>query len=388
MAGMTRLSGVAGLACALALLVGGRPVRTLAPVTFVRVPDGGLQPQLAMDAKGTTHVIYFKGDPAHGDLFYTRLGQDGRFAPSIKVNSQAGAAIATGTIRGGHIALGRNGRVHVAWNASTSVRPKGAEGGAVLYTRSTEAGTGFEPERNVVKKASDLDAGTVAADSAGHVYVAWHALAPGGKGEADRRVWVARSTDDGQTFAPEVVASPAAQGACGCCGVGAMGGPDGELHVLFRAAQDNTHRGTYLLTSRDAGATYAATRLQDWNIASCPMSTYALTRSPNGVLAAWETEGQIFWTRIDAKTGAPGAVVGAPGSARNRKHPALASNARGETLLAWTEGTGWSKGGSLAWQIFDANGAPLGEAGHMAGIPAWSLAAAAARADGSFVILY
>src|SRR5439155_17032742 len=38
-------------------------------VTTLRVPHGGIQPQLAVDDKGTIHLIYFRGDPGHGDLF-------------------------------------------------------------------------------------------------------------------------------------------------------------------------------------------------------------------------------------------------------------------------------------------------------------------------------
>ena len=71
-----------------------------------------------------------------------------------------------------------------------------------------------------------------------------------------------------------------------------------------------------------------------------------------------------------------------------RKHPALAGNARGETILAWTEGTGWNKGGSLAWQVYDKDGKPTAEHGRAAGVPTWSLVAVFARPDGGFTILY
>ena len=41
------------------------------------------------------------------------------------------------------------------------------------------------------------------ADDAGNVWVAWHAPEPGSRGEEHRRVWVARSSDEGKTFAAE-----------------------------------------------------------------------------------------------------------------------------------------------------------------------------------------
>jgi hypothetical protein len=81
--------------------------------------------------------------------------------------------------------------------------------------------------------------------------------------------------------------------------------------------------------------------------------------------------------------------LAAPGEARNRKYPALAVNARGEVLLAWTEGMGWNRGGELRWQIFGPDSRAIeGASGSAPGVPAWSLVAAAAIADGSFVLVY
>ena len=94
----------------------------LARVEVVKTPDGGIQPQAVADGRGTVHLLFFRGDPMHGDLFYAKRnpGQTGGFLLPIRVNSEAGSAIATGTIRGGQIALGPKGKVHVAWNGSTA----------------------------------------------------------------------------------------------------------------------------------------------------------------------------------------------------------------------------------------------------------------------------
>ena len=360
------------------------------PPKIVRLPDGGIQPQAVTDEKGVVHVLYFRGEAAHGDLFYARVADDGTFSRPLRVNTHAGSAIATGTMRGGHLAIGRNGRVHVAWHGSDRASPRSDSSETpVLYTRMNDAGTAFEPERNVVQQhLAGLDGGTVAADASGKIYIAWHAFQPGMRGEADRRVWVARSTDDGRTFAPESPASDAATGACGCCGVGALADRRGSLYLLYRSATDIVHRDTYLLTSRDSGVSFASEKIQEWNIGACPMSTYSLGESASGILAAWETDGQVQWLRADPRTGARSEVIAAPGSSRNRKHPVITSNDRGETILAWTEGTGWSRGGGVAWQIFDRSGRTIGALGQAQGVPAWSMAAVATRRDGSFVIIY
>jgi hypothetical protein len=373
---------------ALLSLTSGFGAQAVPPVSVVRLPGGAVQPQLAVDRLGRTHVVYLRGPAAQSDLFYTQLSSEGRFASPIQVNSQRGSAMATGTIRGGHIAIGQKERVHVVWHGS-SLAPAVGDGAPVLYTRMNDAGTGFEPERNVVSQAAGLDAGTVAADAAGHVYVIWHAGTPGSKGEAARRVWVAQSSDNGRTFASERAVSDPALGACGCCGIGAVAHRTAGVRILFRSAIDNTHRDTHLLTSRDGGERFTATKLQDWNIAACPMSSYSLAAVAGDVYAAWETDGQIYWTRLRGGqvAGSP-AISRAPGVSRNRKHPAIAANVRGDVLLAWTVGTGWNKGGALAWQRFNTRGEAVGEIGGAEGVPVWSLAAAAPRPDGGFVIVY
>src|SRR5205807_3876796 len=80
---------------------------------LVRVPNHGIQPQVAVDSKGVVHLLYFKGEPGGGDLFYTTSKDGVHFKHAIRVNSQPGSAVATGNIRGGHLAVGKGGRAHV-----------------------------------------------------------------------------------------------------------------------------------------------------------------------------------------------------------------------------------------------------------------------------------
>jgi len=362
-------------------------------VTLTRVPNGGIQPQVAVDATGAVHMVYYKGDPGHGDLFYVRSRDGGAtFSAPMQVNSQPGSAIAAGNIRGAHIALGKtvgkNVRVHVAWNGSHS--PTGKMGKEpMLYTRINDAGTAFEPERNVIQMAYGLDGGgSLAADNAGNVYVVWHASAPGTEGEGNRRVWIARSTDDGTTFEREKPVWDRATGACGCCGLNAFADRKGTVYVLYRSATEVVHRDMYLLVSKDRGQSFEGTDVSKWNVGYCVMSSEAFAQGPVGVLAAWETEKQAYYGRVDPATGKMSTPVAAPGAGQNRKHPAVAGSAQGETLFAWTEGMGWKKGGSLAWQVYDKSGQPAAEHGKIAGVPVWSLVAAFARPDGGFTIVY
>jgi hypothetical protein len=115
------------------------------------------------------------------------------------------------------------------------------------------------------------------------------------------------------------------------------------------------------------------------------MSSESLVEGPAGVLGAWENNGQVFFAPV-ARAAPP---LAAPGPAAGRKHPSLVQNAAGETLFAWTEGTGWQRGGALAWQIYDRAGKPTGESGRLENaIPVWGLPTAVTRPDGGFVIIH
>jgi hypothetical protein len=356
-------------------------------VTAIRCPDGGVQPQVAVDSTGKVHLIYLKGDEGKSDVFYTTSRDGGRtWAAAIRVNSQPGAAIAVGTVRGAHLAIGRGDRPHVAWMGSSAATPK-ATGDAtpLLYARLNDAGDAFEPQRNVITSAAGLDGGgSVAADAAGNVYVAWHAPIPGTRGEENRRVWLSVSKDEGKTFAPETLMSKEETGACGCCGMRLGVDAKGSLVALYRAANPQT-RDIYLLTPKSM-ADYAATKVQTWPVKTCPMSTAAFARAADRSFVAWETAGQVSFAAVDGQ--GTGNATAAPGKGNIRKHPSLAVNADGVVLLAWTEGTGWKRGGSLAWQLFDGSRKPVGQPEMRPGLAVWSLPAAFANPDGSFAIVY
>src|SRR5262245_47097381 len=86
-----------------------------AAVAPERVPDSGLQPSAMVGSDGTVHLVYLTGDPKSSDIIYRSRPAQREWSPPIRVNSQTGSAVAIGTIRGAQLALGRNGRLHVAW---------------------------------------------------------------------------------------------------------------------------------------------------------------------------------------------------------------------------------------------------------------------------------
>ena len=359
-------------------------------VELIRTPGGGIQPQTAVDSRGVLHMIYFTGDAAAGNIEYVRRAPGAKaFSRPIRVNSQPASALAVGTVRGPQMAVGRDGKVYVVWFGSSKAKPRGPGGSTpLLFSRLEASGTAFTPQRNLVSYAKGLDGGlSVAADRKGDVYVVWHAL---GKtpGEAHRRVYLERSTDNGRTFAREVPVSPAALGACGCCGMRAFVDRRGALFVLYRAAAEAIHRNMTLLVSTDRGRTFRSQEVSAWRLNACPMSTAYLGEGGRHVLAAWEKAGEVYFDRVNPATFKLSSSYAATGQSNDRKHPAVAANSRGQVLLAWTEGTGWKQGGSLAWQLFSKSGQPLGAVGHAAGVPVWGLPSVFTGPNGNFTIVY
>ena len=392
MAAATRLDRTAPAAAGSIAAVAAVPI-----IEIQRVPHGGIQPELAVGRDGVIHIVYFAGAPAAGDLFHLSSADGGRtFSTPVRVNSQPHSAIASGTIRGAQVAVGRDGRVHVAWNGSDAALPRGLPnpktgraGSPMLYTRSNPARTSFEPQRNLMTHTFNLDGGGSLAVDEAAVYVAWHGNdVKEGEGEASRRVWLSRSADGGATFDAETAAWTEPTGACGCCGMRLFAAGEGRLHLLYRAATEQINRDIFALTSNDRGRTFSGSRLHEWDINACPMTSMSIARHGARVLAAWETDGQVYFKDIAAKVpSTPSAPAGGSPQTR-RKHPRLVFSRDGGMLLAWTEGTAWNKGGALAWQLYDPAGRPSGEAVSRPGVPVWSMGAVAPRPDGGFVIFY
>ncbi len=358
-------------------------------VALMRTPHNGIQPQTVLDRHGVLHMIYFQGDPKAGDIEYVRREPGAKsFSTPIRVNRRKGTAMAIGTVRGPQMALGRGGRVDVVWCGPRNGPPR-PEGNATVYlARLNDAATAFEEQRDLAMEAKGVDGGlSVAADSRGDVYVVWHAMGEV-PGEAHRRVYLARSTNDGKTFARQIPISASTLGACGCCGMRAFVDDRGWLYVFYRGATESIHRDMTLLVSKNRGETFSALRVGPWEINACPMSTAYLSQGDGGVFAAWEKAGQVYFDEINRDSLELPSPVAAPGQADDRKHPAIAANSRGQVLLAWTVGTAWSKGGSLAWQVFDMAGRPLGAEGHAPGVPVWGLPSVFVDPGGIFTIVY
>lgn len=350
-------------------------------VRVERLPTGGIQPQSVVDAEGTVHIVYLTGDPRACDVQYTfRKAGDSTFAPAIRVNSQPGSAVAMGTIRGVQLAVSKEGVVHVLWNGSQSAEPKQGNGSPLLYARKPAGSKTFEPQRNLMTKTYALDGGSsIAVGSGGEVYAAWHAskVAQGGK-ESDRAAYLSISTDGGKTFSQEREVSPPKSGSCACCGMRVAVDQQGAVNLLFRAAFSPVDRDILWLRSLDQGKNFTVVQRSAWKTGACPMSSAWLRDG----WAAWEANGKVMYSRLD------GSREFTPSGEAKRKYPVAVQANDGRSLVLWTEGTGWQKGGAVAWQILGADGKPAGAIERQEGLPVWGVATAWAGPKGGWIVLY
>ncbi len=366
-------------------------------VTPVRTPADGLQPEVAINESGGISLLYFSGDPAAGDLYFTHRPAGGNdFTSAVRVNDQDGAAVATGTIRGGHLAVGREGEIHVAWMGSkrTWSTPDDHHSTPLFYARSVDGGRSFEPARNMITAAYGLDGGgSIAADRLGNVHVVWHApRKPGAEGEYNRVVWVASSADSGGSFGAERQAWDEKTGVCGCCGLRSFAPAGGGLMLLYRAATRQTERDMYLLHADVGGFSvpFAGKKVAAWSVRKCPMSSASFTASRDRVGVAWESQDKVYFEVLDAtgKNSIAGPIENPNGGKFPQKHPSVAFDNSGNILLVWTVGRGWGSASTALWRMFTPDGKPTEQTGEQAGVPPWSKAAALFHPDDGFLVFY
>jgi hypothetical protein len=156
------------------------PKQVRAEVKILRVPEHGQVPDVRLDAKGLLHLTYGLGAPGNG--FYVQSRDLGKtFTKPVQLNRRPDT-VTTGMERGPKLALGRDGTIHVLWHGFYK------NGGGVWYTRSTDGGTTFEAERDLVNPSYGTDNAAIAADADGNVFALWTGGFPGVKPDPDSPV--------------------------------------------------------------------------------------------------------------------------------------------------------------------------------------------------------
>ena len=170
---------------------------------------------------------------------------------------------------------------------------KGGSPADIVFARSTNMGRSFEKPILVTDKAKPSFSGfsTMKVAPNGDIYVVWL----DGRDQAEPKgtfaVYLAKSSDKGLTFSPNVRVSLSA---CPCCRPTIVFGDKGEVYVAWRKVFPGDIRDMVLATSTDGGKTFSTPiKMADdnWLLHACPDSGPSLVNAGGRLYAAWFSEG-------------------------------------------------------------------------------------------------
>jgi hypothetical protein len=142
--------------------------------------------------------------------------------------------------------------------------------------------------------------------------------------------------------------------ACECCASRASFAADGTLLCLYRDKADNT-RDMFLIQQPKGAAEFMRAKLSvtPWKVNACPMTGGFLAPAPEGLVAAWETRGQVYFARCDVR-GQKALTAETMAGTRGGKWPIALAAPDGTVLVTW------KRGNNVEWQMFDTKEQPIG----------------------------
>jgi hypothetical protein len=311
-------------------------------VALAPVPENGRPVTARIDRTGTVHLLY---DSVDGPKYARSQDSGVTFGAPVPVVETARRPEGF-EFSASDMAVGKDGRIHVAMSTNAWKLKLPTDEWAYHYASLDRDAHAFSPVRNINRKPSE--GFSIAADGKGNVTACW----------LSDKLYANVSHDNGKTFAPCEEIDPAFN-PCNCCTTAVEYAGDGTLAVLYRE-ETNNERDMYLVLWDQHRGQTARTRISStsWKIDECPMSHYAISRTPRGFLAVWPTRGEIYFARLD-QNGHPlePAEIKTPGRAGMRTGMLGLYRPDGSALVAW------KKDGRLGWQAYDAAGRPSSKPG-------------------------
>jgi hypothetical protein len=309
-------------------------------VTSIRVPSASKVLKAQSGADGVIHLLF---DAASGPQYVK--SQDGGLTFSAPLAVVDVAAQKPGLkFSGADIAVGKDGRVHVAManNAWKLKLPK--DEWSLHYATLPAGAKAFSPVRNLNRQPSE--GFSLAAGERGAVTACF----------LSGKLFAMVSRDGGETFASSAELNPT-WNPCDCCTTAAAYGRDGNLALIYREETKN-ERDIYVVLwnqSRDTEPSRTRISRTPWKIEGCPMTYFTIAPTATGYVAAWPTKGQVYFARLD-KGGAvlPPGEIRTPGTSGMRMGLLAVSADDGVSLVAWKNKE------VLGWQLYDAKGQPQG----------------------------
>ena len=338
----TLTTGVSVCLLLTSLLV-SRADETTSRVTAIRVPGASKMLKAQSGADGVIHLLF---DAANGPQYVK--SPDGGLTFSAPLAVVDGAAQKPGLkFSGADIAVGNDGRVHVAManNAWKLKLPK--DEWSLHYATLPAGARAFSPVRNLNRQSSE--GFSLAAGERGAVTACF----------LSGKLFAMVSRDGGETFTASAELN-SAWNPCDCCTTAAAYGRDGKLALLYREETGND-RDIYVALweqSRDAQPSRTRVSRTGWKIEGCPMTYFTIAPTATGYVAAWPTKGRVYFARLD-QDGAvlPPGEIRTPGTSGMRMGLLAVSADDGVSLVAWKNKE------VLGWQLYDAKGQPQGNPG-------------------------
>lgn len=359
----TALNGVAAFSL-VALWAFATHAAQVDRVEVIRVPGVSKVFKAQTGTDGTIHLLFDSDD---GPQYVQSRDNGVTFSKPVAVVDAASRKPGL-KFSAWDLAVGPDGRVHVAMGNNAWKLKLPTNEWALYYTSLAPGANDFTPTRNINHKPSE--GFSIAAGPGGAVTASF----------LSGKLYALSSRDNGATFSPSTELNPA-WNPCDCCTTATAYGRHGKLAVLYREETGND-RDIYLaLRDSKPGSLPTRTRVSGtgWRVNACPMTYFTITPTETGYVAVWPTKGHVYFARLDKDgTVLPPGEVRTPGTSGMRSGVVALSAKDGTTLIAWKNKD------TLGWQLYNAQGQPQGNPGSERS--AGSGAAGVALENGNFAL--
>ncbi|HTN42181.1 MAG TPA: sialidase family protein [Nitrospiria bacterium] len=290
------------------------------------------------------------------------------------------------------LSAGSDGQIYLTWSVPKFDANNALRSDLVL-ARSLDGGRSFEAPRVINDDDTPSSHGFegISAAPDGAINVSW--LDGREKQKSGAGTYFARSTDQGDTFTPNVKVDG---GSCPCCRPSTVTTADGTIVVSWRKVFEGNVRDIVIARSTDGGRSFSSperVRKDDWAFPACPHRGPSLAADAQGrVYLTWYTEGADEQPRIYFVTSDDaGRTFSSPLSLHTATpslpdQPKMAIFPNGVVLVVWEEVTGVHK--RVVMRFSTDRGATFSAAQILSDGPQGSNPAVAIHPSGLFAIVW
>lgn len=311
-------------------------------VRTIPVPDSQKPAVARIGFDGAIHLVF---DTAEGPQYSTTVDNGDTFSRPLAVVDR-NSSLPGLQFSACDMTIDPHGSVHIVLSSNAWQLKRPEEEWAAYYARLDRGAEAFTPIKNINHKPSE--GFSIAANTDGNVTICW----------LSGKLYLNTSRDFGKTFGPNIEIDPSCD-PCDCCTTSCVYGADGRLAILYREEAGDQRDMFLLLCDQEANKvarTPVSTTL--WKLDACPMTYFSISRRQEGFVAVWPTRRQIYFARFNRQGMLqPPGEIATPGDIGMRSGVSALSDKEGNTLISWNQQ------GQLSWQLYNAQGKPVGEKG-------------------------